>query len=118
MRDRYIAAWPALTRWTPDQLAGAFGGLEIEALIDLPAHGVLYPRDQDTYLRKMTFAEFAARMVTTPSTRPCYLAYARLAEVLAQRRDEVGRARVFGHVLHDDGRGRGTVRELRAAWRR
>ena len=81
-----IAAWPALTRWTPAQLAQAFGALEIEALIDLPAHGVLYPRDQDSYLRRMSFAEFAARMVDTPSTRPCYLAYARLGALLDDRR--------------------------------
>jgi cupin-like protein len=81
-----IAAWPALTRWTPDQLSAAFGALEIEALIDLPARGVLYPRPQDDYLRKMRFAEFAAHMVQTPASRPCYLAYARLDELLAERR--------------------------------
>jgi hypothetical protein len=91
-----IAAWPALRRWTPDQLTAAFGDLEIKALIDLPARGVLYPRDQATYLRRMTLAEFMARMVETPSTRPCYLAYARLAAVLEQRREDFDFAGLTG----------------------
>lgn len=91
-----ITAWPALTRWTPDQLAHAFGELAIDALIDLPAHGVLYPRDQDSYRRTMTFGEFAARMVDTPATRPCYLAYARLSALLEQRRADFDFAGLTG----------------------
>lgn len=91
-----ITGWPALARWTPAQLSAAFGELEVEALIDLPAHGVLYPRDQDSYLRKMTFAEFAAHMVDTPSTRPCYLAYARLPALLDDRRADFDFAGLTG----------------------
>ncbi len=90
-----ISAWPALMRWTPQQFVAAFGDREIEALVDLPTHGVLYPRDQATYLRKMTFGEFAARMVTA-GTLPCYLAYSHLPAVLDERRADFDFAAVTG----------------------
>jgi hypothetical protein len=93
-----IAAWPALARWTPTQFAAAFGDREVEALVDLPAHGVLYPRDQATYARTMRFAELATRM-TAADGLPCYLAYSHLPAVLDERRADFD----FSALTGDDG---------------
>ena len=83
-----IGEWPALRRWTPRWLAQEVGDRPIQALMDLPTEGVLYAKDQDDYLRSMSFADFVQHMETVPNTQPCYLAYTRATDIFEHlRRD-------------------------------
>jgi lysine-specific demethylase 8 len=73
--------WPARTAWNPTTLARTHGRQEVTALMDLPAGGVLFPKEQHHYERTLDFGEFIHRMLTVSPDSPCYLAYTRAAEL-------------------------------------
>lgn len=76
-----VSGWPAMTRWTPAQLAARHGDTVVRALLGLPATGVLFAENQQRYERALTLAAFLEVMLSTPPEQPCYLAYQRVAEL-------------------------------------
>jgi lysine-specific demethylase 8 len=67
--------WAARTAWAPENLVRAHGHKLVTALMDLPADGVLFPKEQRLYERSLEFAEFVEHMLTASAEAPCYLAY-------------------------------------------
>ncbi|MER5985804.1 cupin-like domain-containing protein [Streptomyces sp. NPDC001787] len=76
-----LDTWPARSAWNPAALAEHHGARQVTALLDLPDTGVLFPRDQRHYERKLSFAEFIGRMESAGPSAPCYLAYQRAHEI-------------------------------------
>jgi cupin-like protein len=74
--------WPARAAWTPEHLAATNRHKTVTALMDLPSEGVLFPEDQLSFQRTLTFPEFLDRMLTAGPEAPCYLAYTRGQELL------------------------------------
>ncbi|MTD55589.1 cupin-like domain-containing protein [Amycolatopsis pithecellobii] len=70
-----VADWPATAAWTPDRLISDYGERLVTALMDLPADGVLFPREQQYYERTLPFGDFVRKMLVATSAAPCYLAY-------------------------------------------
>lgn len=77
-----IREWQAYYECQPDRLRATYGDREVAALMDLPAKGVLYPKDQKLYERTLLLAEFIDAMVGASPASPCYLAYKRTADLL------------------------------------
>lgn len=73
--------WPARRTWNPADLRRDHGDKQVTALMNLPAEGVLFPRDQQAYTRTMSFGDFLAAMLTASASEPCYLAYQRSSEL-------------------------------------
>lgn len=94
--------WPAGREWTPGTLRERYGEREVTALLALPNSGVLFPKDQRDYERRLSFGEFVDAMLTAPPTSPCYLAYQRAAEIFDPADYD------FGKLLPDDGYGTDT----------
>lgn len=76
-----LDSWPARTAWHPTALAERHGERRVTALMDLPDSGVLFPQDQQSYERELTFGEFVERMESAGPSAPCYLAYQRAHEI-------------------------------------
>jgi hypothetical protein len=72
-----VGHWPALTMWTPERLVQRHGDRTVTALVDLPARGTLFARDQSAYERTLRFSAFVDRMLNAPPDASCYLAYTR-----------------------------------------
>jgi hypothetical protein len=68
-----IAAWPALTRWTPDYLASVLGDRRVRATLDLPEEGAPYAGYTDEHAREMTVVQFVAWLRAPERTRACYV---------------------------------------------
>jgi hypothetical protein len=73
--------WPARSTWNPAHLRNTLGERSVTALMNLPAEGILYPRDQSSYEQTMPLAEFINAMIAATPTAPCYLAYLRAGEL-------------------------------------
>jgi lysine-specific demethylase 8 len=76
-----IDGWPARTLWNPDELRRRHGGRRVSALMDLPGSGVLFPREQESYERELSFGAFVDAMLSAQASAPCYLAYRRAHEI-------------------------------------
>ncbi|WP_433337500.1 cupin-like domain-containing protein [Spirillospora sp. CA-294931] len=81
-------SWPVRAEWTPGRLRRRHGDREVTALVGLPRSGVLFPREQRQYERRMALADFLDLMVS--SDAPCYLAYQRSHELLGEAATSVG----------------------------
>src|SRR4051812_43479324 len=84
------AEWPEFAQWAPEALQRRMSDTQVKALIDLPAEGVLYPRDQSSYEKGMRFTDFIDHMLAAGTDSPCYLAYQRAADLLPEGALELG----------------------------
>ncbi len=87
--------WPARTAWNPETLNRTHGTTPVTALMDLPRGGVLFPKEQHSYERELTFGEFIDAMLTPSS--PCYLAYTRAEQIFSTR--DYGFAELLGESV-------------------
>jgi hypothetical protein len=76
-----IDGWRARMAWSPTNLVREHGDKVVTALMDLPAGGVLFPKEQHHYERTLPFADFVDSMMTASPDAPCYLAYTRAEEL-------------------------------------
>jgi lysine-specific demethylase 8 len=77
--------WPALSAWSPQNLREKYLEKDVIALIDLPGSGVLYPKDQKAFERKMKFSDFIDAMMSASASSPCYLAYQKSDEIFEHK---------------------------------
>lgn len=76
-----IDEWPARRTWTPENLVSMYGEKIVTALMDLPRDGVLFPREQKYYERRISLSDFVHEMSIAGPECPCYLAYKPAEEI-------------------------------------
>lgn len=82
-----IEHWP-VAQWTPDYLLKKYGEKSIKALVNLPSSGVFFPKDQKLYERQLLLSEFLNLILTTPASKPCYLAYQRNSDLFSSEQHD------------------------------
>lgn len=64
-------SWPALQRWTPDEIARRYGDLEFLTTLHTPTTGRPYEKVAQNFRRAMTLGAFVDHMRSTDL--PCYI---------------------------------------------
>lgn len=77
----HLSDWAGRQAWCLDTIGSVIEDEEVTVLDDLPREGVLFPRPQKDYERRMPFSEFLRAARDTDSRRVCYLAYTRVLDL-------------------------------------